>query len=235
MPPQTDIPITVRNTVSEWFIAAAFCALVFTIMICYHDWWRNKPYSLGTANESFGLAGTMGVAAALILGPLYRLTGWSRAALRLRRPLGMIAGVCMLLHLACVAGPLRHEYAGDYWMKTGNVASLVFGIAAGALLALLLLTAWPALLTRLGARRWRQVQCLAFPLLVLILLHYLVLDKAVKWLAWFRIHDLPAPAGTFPITICCLVVLVVRAIDAIAGTRRPATTTQERKTACTSP
>lgn len=202
-------PIIMANTCGEWLLAFAFCALVWWFMLAYHDWWRGKPYSLATANEAFALAGVYGLSLSLSLGPLRRLSGGLPRAIRLRRPLGLCAGLCAAIHALLTLLVMNDKYDWAYYSKHWDL--LLLGSLALLLLSALCALSWPAALRRVGEERWRRVQAKGYLCLALVLVHFVVLGKFGKWVEWFRLHDQPAPPGTLPAFLVGVAPLVLKA------------------------
>jgi DMSO/TMAO reductase YedYZ heme-binding membrane subunit len=117
-------------------------------MMAYHDWWRAKTYSLGTANESLALSAVFCMSLALSLGPLRRLFGLRPALVRLRRPLGVWSVVLALAHSVVTLVVMSNKYDWAYFRA--HLDLLVLGISALALLLMLGVTSWPFALRKFG-------------------------------------------------------------------------------------
>jgi DMSO/TMAO reductase YedYZ heme-binding membrane subunit len=203
-------PIILCNTPGQWLSSAAFCGAAFLFFWAYHDWWRAKPYSLGTADEALALAALMGLSVTLSLGPLCRLTGRFERALALRRPLALVAVCCAAAHIAVTLIFLSGKY-GWNWI-TSEWLSFLLGLAAALLLGFLAAMSFPWALQRFGREGWRRAQQWSDVALGLVLLHFVVLGKFPKWLDWFAKLDQPAPPGTLPAFVVGALVLILRAI-----------------------
>jgi len=211
-------PIVTRNTIKEWLVAFALCAGFGLFMWAYHDWWRAKPYTLGTADEGLALAALFGLEFCLLLGPLSRLTGAPAHMLRLRRPLGIVATGFACAHILVAVIPLYHEFNVAYFVR--NWVMFLFGLAALLLLLWLSLISTAAALARLGTARWCAIQQLGWLALALVLAHFLVLGKIPKFVKWFQTRDLPAPPGTFWVAVAGVLVLGLKLADVLVARRR---------------
>jgi sulfoxide reductase heme-binding subunit YedZ len=174
---------------------AAVAALAFA--------WRGEgrwaALSLATGYTAAGL-----LVATLLVTPVYRLRRQRPAPVqhRLRRWLGVHAGVLALVHMA-VSFPVH--LGGDvlrFFVTPGGAPALTrFGLAnwAGLVaviaLAALVATSNDQALRRLGTRRWKRLHHIVFLAAVLTLLHGLVYQSLREARVGLALLLLAATAG----------------------------------------
>jgi len=224
-PARRALPIICRNAWGEWALAFVYCAAFGGFMLVYHDLWRNKTYSLGTFNEAMALAGLWGLASALALGPVYRLTGRGYDLCRLRRPLGILGALLGIAHGLVTLLVLNGTYDWAYYAK--HLDCLTLGIAAALLLAALAVTSTQAAVQRLGDERWTRFQKWGWVALAVVAVHFLILGKPTAWWKWYQTRDLPAPPGTFVVTVVAVLALILKAADAWRPPRGEASASSE--------
>jgi len=96
----------------------------------------------------------------------------------LRRALGMTAAWLALAHaLVALTGPLEGKYT--VMLDTTHLAS---GLLALAVLLLLLLTSFDAVIQRLRLRYWKPLHRLAFAAALLVLQHLALSPSCPRWL-----------------------------------------------------
>lgn len=144
--------------------------------------WDTYFQQLGVNGTNFalhttGLLGLLFLLLSLAITPLRRLTGWN-AVIALRRTLGLYAffylclhfGIFFLFDRAASVASTVHEIVTRRYLQIG---------AAGlTLLVPLALTSTDAMVTRLGARRWKALHRLTYLATSLGALHYFMLVKA---------------------------------------------------------
>lgn len=197
------------NPSRQWLAGIAVAIGTFSLVMVYHDLWRAKPYSLGTANESLALAAYACFGLCLVITPLQRLLGWAEERARVRRAFALCGAACAGLHILV---SLIFEPGLGWVVK--HPWSTVLAASSTLVFAALTVTSFARQARRIGAR-WQALQALAVPAFVLVTLHVLVLGKAEKWVSWWAKGDLPLPPGTLPMTIFGLLVLGVRFADAL--------------------
>jgi len=212
-------PIVAKNSVVEWLLAILFAAGSTWFMMAYHDWWRRKPYSLMTLNESLALAAYYALALAFVPGPLYRFGAIPSRWVAVRRPLGIAGVICAILHVLITLIPLRNKYGWNYLvLQHGDLTAL--GALSISLALWLLKTSLGSAVQRLGVVRWFRIQWTGVALVPLVLAHFMVLGKIADWLKWFGGHDpKPAPPGTFVAFALGAVIILLRVVDLISHVR----------------
>ncbi len=144
--------------------------------------WDAYRHRLGVNPTNFalrttGLLGLLMLLLSLTVTPIRRLTGWS-TLIAVRRGLGLYAFFYLCVHLGIF-----------FWFdRAANVRSTVheilarrylqIGITGFLLLVPLALTSTDAMLSRLGARRWKALHRLVYLAAALGALHYWLLVKA---------------------------------------------------------
>jgi ferredoxin-NADP reductase/DMSO/TMAO reductase YedYZ heme-binding membrane subunit len=144
--------------------------------------WDAYHRQLGVNEVNFairttGLVGLVLLVLALLVTPLRKWTGWNQL-IAIRRNLGVLAFGYLALHFAIF-------FALD---RAGSVAStldeivervyLWFGAAALVMLIPLAATSTDGMVTRLGARRWKLLHRLAYPIAACAVVHYYLLVKS---------------------------------------------------------
>lgn len=206
-------PITVKNPGSHWFVALVFAVCSTWLVMAYHAWWRAKPYSWVTLNESLAHTAYYCLAIAYALGPLYRFGMWPARAVMLRRPFGIVGVICALLHVTVTLVPLWGEFGWSFLVvKHWDLTAL--GLICLAVAIWMLKTSLGNAVQRLGQARWVRVQSVGLVLLPLALWHFMVLGKIGKWLDWFHgVDTKPAPAGTLIIFAVGMILIALRLVD----------------------
>ena len=144
--------------------------------------WDAFQHHLGVNDVNFairttGLIGLILITLALLVTPLRALTGWQRL-ISVRRNLGVIAFAYLSAHFLIFF----------WWDRQASVASTVneiimrrylwFGTGALVLMLPLALTSTDAMVLRVGAKRWKALQRLAYVIAVAGALHYYLLVKS---------------------------------------------------------
>jgi len=208
-----DNPIITRNKLWEWSISFIIYIGLFLLMLEYHGW-RGRPYSLFTANKAIAIASSLLFSFSLVLGPLRRLTGKFRKAIRLRRTLGVTAAIFMVLHVAL---SLFFVEKFDLSYYSQNWLSIVFGAIALVGFLLLWATSYQGAVDRLGQGRWKCIQTTGYIFLLLIILHIVVLGKIPNWILWFKTFNQPVPPGTMVPSVVAAVVILFKIVDIAVG------------------
>jgi hypothetical protein len=208
-------PVAVKNPVGEWLLAILFAAGSCWLVMAYHAWWRAKPYSWLTFNESLAHTAYYCLALAYVCGPLYRFGLLPARAVLVRRPFGIVGVVCAILHVGVTLGPLWGEFGWNYFLvQHWDLTAL--GVVCLALAVWMLQTSLGGAPQQMGVARWFRVQLLGLALLPLVLWHFMALGKVGKWLDWFHgVDTKPAPAGTLIIFAVGVLVIALRLVDAV--------------------
>ena len=132
--------------------------------------WDAAHHQLGVNEVNFaihttGMVGLVLIVLALCITPLRRLTGWN-VLLAMRRTLGVLGFCYLVLHVAIffvfdreasVVSTLHEMVARIY---------LWFGSAALVMLIPLAATSTDGMVRRLGARRWKRLHRLVYPIAI---------------------------------------------------------------------
>ena len=168
--PLVDTPFAKRVVIANCLVPAVLLV------------WDAFRHQLGVNDVNFairttGLIGLTLITLALLVTPLRALTGWQRL-ISVRRNLGVIAFAYLSAHFLIFY----------WWDRQGSVAStlneivmrryLWFGTGALVLMIPLALTSTDAMVLRVGARRWKALQRLAYVIAVAGSLHYYLLVKS---------------------------------------------------------
>jgi DMSO/TMAO reductase YedYZ heme-binding membrane subunit len=207
-------PITMYNKRWEWVFSLLLYAGIFLFMWKYHRW-RDRPYSLFTANKALAIASSLLFSFSLALGPLCRLTGKLHRSLRLRRPLGVTASVFIVLHVfisLCVIEKFDMEYYRQHWLSLVFCTVLLIGFL------LLSATSYKWALRKLGPGRWKALHFTGYFFLAFVILHILAHGKFPNWIQWFRTFNQPVPPGTMVPSFFAAIAILLKVIDrAVSG------------------
>jgi glycine betaine catabolism B len=113
----------------------------------------------------------------LTVTPLRILTGWN-AVIGFRRSLGLFSFFYACLHLAIYFGLDRELNIGSTIEEVLTRRYLQVGLAALLMMVPLAVTSTNAMVSRLGARRWKMLHRLAYVAAALGALHYYMLVKS---------------------------------------------------------
>lgn len=168
--PLVDTPFAKRVVIANCLVPAVLLV------------WDAFGHHLGVNDVNFairttGLVGLVLITMALLVTPLRAITGWQRL-ISVRRNLGVIAFAYLSAHFLIFY----------WWDRQGSVAStlneivmrryLWFGTGALVLMMPLALTSTDAMVLRVGAKRWKALQRLAYVIAVAAVLHYYLLVKS---------------------------------------------------------
>ncbi len=163
-------------TFPEWFVVLNGCLpLVFLAYDArYH---RLGPDPIRNALHTTGTIAVFLLVATLAVTPVQRLSGWKGIVLY-RRSLGLVAFLYAVLHLGIY---VAHDQAGKFsvaWNEVLTRRCLQVGAIAFVLLVPLALTSTPAMIKRLGYRRWKVIHRLGYVATGLAVLHQYLQSKA---------------------------------------------------------
>ncbi|MEO6775990.1 MAG: ferric reductase-like transmembrane domain-containing protein [Kofleriaceae bacterium] len=146
--------------------------------------WDGYHHQLGVNEVNFaikttGLVGLTLLVLALLVTPLRRLTGWN-LLISVRRNLGVIGFLYLLTHFLMFF----------WWDRGGSISStateiidreyLWYGFGALVVLTPLALTSTDAMVSRLGAKRWKQLHRLTYLAVAAGGYHYYLQAKSDK-------------------------------------------------------
>src|SRR5205085_6919586 len=124
-----------------------------------------------------GLIGLVMITLALTVTPLRGLTGWNRL-IAMRRNLGVIGCFCLAAHFLVFFWFDRQHSVASTLTEIVMRKYLWFGTLALALMIPLAVTSTDRMVARLGARRWKRLQRLSYPIAVAGGVHYYMLVKS---------------------------------------------------------
>ena len=144
--------------------------------------WDAEHHQLGVNEVNFairttGLIGLVLLVTSLLITPLRKLTGWN-GLISVRRNFGVLGFFYIALHFLIFF----------WWDRDGSVSSTVdeliereylwFGFGALVLMIPLALTSTDAMVSRLGAKRWKRLHRLAYVIVIAGVVHYYLLVKS---------------------------------------------------------
>jgi ferredoxin-NADP reductase/DMSO/TMAO reductase YedYZ heme-binding membrane subunit len=144
--------------------------------------WDAYRHQLGVNEVNFairttGLIGLVFLVLSLLVTPLRRLTGWN-TLIALRRNLGVFAFVYLATHFAIF---FVFDRAGSISSTLTEIALRIylwFGTAALVLMIPLAVTSTDGMVSRLGAKRWKLLHRLSYPIGICGAAHYYLLVKS---------------------------------------------------------
>ena len=144
--------------------------------------WDAVHHQLGVNEVNFairttGLVGLVFLVLSLIVTPLRRLTGWN-TLIAVRRNLGVLGFAYIALHFAIFFGFDRGASITSTLAEVVERVYLWFGTAALVLMIPLAVTSTDGMVSRLGAKRWKLLHRLAYPIVICGIVHYYLLVKS---------------------------------------------------------
>ncbi|MBC7975398.1 MAG: ferric reductase-like transmembrane domain-containing protein, partial [Myxococcales bacterium] len=144
--------------------------------------WDAWHHQLGVNEVNFairttGLVGLIFLVLSLVVTPLRKLTGW-QTLIAVRRNLGVLGFSYLLTHFVIF---FALDRAGSISSTLEEIVSRVylwFGTAALVLMIPLAVTSTDAMIRRVGARRWKRLHRLAYPIAICGVVHYYLLVKS---------------------------------------------------------
>ena len=172
-----------KQLLKEWLRSLS---IGFTIFVAFsiYLFLRRGYYNLYIVNKVFGSTSAVLAGMTLLLGKLAtRFDVFDRYVV-LRKPLGLLALVLALAHVAISLFFLPARFPLSWYLRE------IVPIAFGALAVLLwLYLAWisrTAAIKRLGANLWRQRQSLGARVAFVAVLAHLVIQKYPGWIRWWQ-------------------------------------------------
>ena len=144
--------------------------------------WDAYHHQLGVNEVNFairttGLIGLVFLVLSLIVTPLRKLTGWN-TLIAIRRNLGVFAFVYLASHFAIFFVFDRQASVASTLTEIVERVYLWFGATALVLMIPLAVTSTDAMVSRFGARRWKRLHRLAYPIAIAGVVHYYLLVKS---------------------------------------------------------
>ena len=157
---------------------AIVCGVVPAILLG----WDAMHAQLGVNGVNFairttGMVGLVLLTLSLGVTPLRRLTGW-QWLLAARRNLGVLGFAYIALHFAIFFWLDRAHDVGSTLHEIATRVYLWFGTGSLVIMIPLAITSTDAMVTRLGARRWKALHRLAYVAIAAGVVHFFLLVKA---------------------------------------------------------
>ena len=131
------------------------------------------------AIRTTGLVGLIFLVTTLAITPLRRLTGWT-VSIAVRRNLGVFAFSYILAHFVIFFVWDRDLSVGSTLTEIIERVYLWFGFGSLLLMLPLAITSTDAMVSRLGAKRWKRLHRLAYPAAIAGAIHFYMLVKSDK-------------------------------------------------------
>lgn len=164
---------------TKFFKLLLFVNALVPLILLGYDWTGGN---LGANPAEFFLR-TTGVLAIIFLGlslavtPLRKAFGWNQL-IKLRRMLGVFSFFYAVIHLSAYT-------VFDKGLNIAAIASdiaqrpfIALGFAAFVLMAPLAVTSTNGMIKRLGGKRWQRLHKLAYPIAILGILHFYLIQKS---------------------------------------------------------
>ena len=129
------------------------------------------------AIRTTGLVGLIFLTLSLAITPLRKLTGWS-TLIAVRRNLGLYGFFYILAHFVIFFVFERGLSVTSTLDEISERVYLWFGFGALVLMIPLAVTSTDAMVSRLGAKRWKLLHRLNYPIVIAGVVHYYLLVKA---------------------------------------------------------
>ena len=168
----------------SWERGLAIALGVFAVSLLYafirYNILRDVPFSdipLYIFNKALALGATVVIGFSFLLGPLAALwPRWFSPHLPLRKALGIIGFGGAAVHAVISLILLSPAYYSRWFTESGSLNaigqfSLLFGVLALAVFAVVAVSSMPLMFERLGEARWRKMQRLGYGAYALTLLH----------------------------------------------------------------
>ena len=155
-------------------VAGAVPAVLLTWDAVHHQLGANEG---NFAIRTTGLIGLVMLMLSLVITPLRKLTGWN-LLIAVRRNLGVLGFVYILAHFFIFFLVDRAGSIGSTFREIVDRVYLWFGFGALLMMIPLTITSTDAMLTRLGAKRWKRLHRLAYPIAIAGVVHYYLLVKS---------------------------------------------------------
>jgi ferredoxin-NADP reductase/DMSO/TMAO reductase YedYZ heme-binding membrane subunit len=144
--------------------------------------WDAAHHQLGVNQINFairttGLVGLILIVVSLLVTPLRHLTGWSQL-IAVRRNLGVIGFVYLAAHFLIFFVFDRGASVSSTLDEIASRVYLWFGTFALVAMIPLAITSTDAMVSRLGAKRWKRLHRLSYPLAIAGVIHYYLLVKS---------------------------------------------------------
>lgn len=144
--------------------------------------WDASRHQLGVNEVNFairttGMIGLILLTLTQVITPLRRVTGWNRLV-TVRRNLGVLSFCYLAAHFAIFFVFDRQGSVTSTFSEIAQRTYLWFGAGALVLMTPLAVTSTDQMIHRLGARRWKRLQRLAYLIAVSAVVHYYLLVKS---------------------------------------------------------
>ncbi|MBI4426582.1 MAG: ferric reductase-like transmembrane domain-containing protein [Candidatus Kerfeldbacteria bacterium] len=157
--------------------------LPFALLSLYL-FFRRGYYDLFIANKIFAGVAAILFGLVLILGPLRRSFPGLQQSIDLRKELGIVAFFLALVHSVVSSFFLESHFSRTWFVE--NLWSVLFGVVALVVFAILLVISYRFLRERLGVNRWRVLQNWGMRIgFLLVVLHVGAL-KLPAWISWYQ-------------------------------------------------
>jgi glycine betaine catabolism B len=144
--------------------------------------WDALHHQLGVNEVNFairttGLLGLVCLTLTLAITPLRRLTRW-QSLIAIRRNLGVAGFVYIAAHFLIFFWWDRERSVSSTFTEIVKRVYLWFGFGALVLMIPLAITSTDAMVSRLGAKRWKLLHRLMYPIVIAGVIHYILLVKS---------------------------------------------------------
>ena len=144
--------------------------------------WDAYRHQLGVNEVNFaihttGMIGLVLVVLSLLVTPVRKLTGWN-VLIAIRRNLGVLGFCYLVLHFAIFFAFDREASIASTLDEIASRVYLWFGATALVMMIPLAATSTDGMVRRLGAKRWKRLHRLAYPIAICAVVHFYLLVKS---------------------------------------------------------
>lgn len=169
----------VARTIGTLLLTALLFAALSAFLL-----FRRGYYDLFIANKVFAGVAAMLFGLIVVIGPLSRAFPSIQKLSPLRKELGIIAFLLVLVHTVVSLFFLPSHFPRSWYAS--NLWPFVFGLGALVVLAVLFVLSNKAAVKRLRQGTWRILQSWGMRLAFLLILLHVAVMKIPSWLSWYQ-------------------------------------------------
>tara|TARA_Y100000310_G_C20506686_1_gene726739 strand:+ start:207 stop:908 length:702 start_codon:yes stop_codon:yes gene_type:complete len=225
------------KSVRRWTVAFLWGISIFLLILYYHYVRRGEinPFAstiyldpLYLANKAFASGSVVMIAISLFLGPLARFFPWLSSCVCYRKEIGLMGFFMAVVHTYISLFLLEAWFPYDWYLT--NRLAVMMGYLALVLFLVISITSLDKIAFKLGYKRWKFIQRLAYLGLFFVVLHIIFQKKTYSsWLQWFQTFDPVLPPASLVISIIILVVFVMRVAVFLLDSRKGPKSYSEKK------
>ncbi len=177
----------------DWIYALKLAAIIFIIIVYYHymrrgiflpqDFIGTNVSFLDMANKGFAITAVFMITISILIAPIAQfISSWGKK-IGYRKEIGIIGVYLAIIHLiiSFLFLPWKYDVA---WYQDHQL-SIILAILSIIILIIITITSTKYHLVTFGYKKWKGIQRLVYPALILAVLHIMVLGKIAGWKKWF--------------------------------------------------